>query len=158
MRDFIFRAKPLNADYWVHGDLVHGAQNQAGKVFIWSENDSPFPLDVFEFVVEPATVCQYTGLNDKNGKPIFEGDIIHYLYEPWKGFWNADQLSVIEYKSTGFYMKGIPGTNRYACMDGWLVSLPYTQCKYTKDVPEFEVVGNVFDNPELLEGANNTRI
>ena len=95
-----------------------------------------------------ATVGQFTGLTDKNGKRIFEGDIVHYLYQPGEGYWNSDQNSVIEWNSIGFYMRGIFGTNKYACTHGFLSGIPIGEGEF------FEVIGNIHDNPELLKGGN----
>lgn len=153
MREILFRGKRIDNGEWVYGDLVHGVKKQKEMAFIWSETEAPPPLDVSEFAVDPSTIGQYTGLKDKNGKYIFEGDIVHYLYEPGKGYWNADQLSVIDFRETGFHMNGIMGTNKYACLHGWFVSIPYDQDAENK--PEFEVVGNIHDNPELLKEFNH---
>lgn len=101
-----------------------------------------FLNDIIE--VEPATVGQYTDLTDKNGVKIFEGDIVRYIYEPGESFWNANQLSVVVWEHTGFKLDGIIGTNKFALLNGWLVSVP---C----DKNFFEVIGNIHDTPELLE-------
>lgn len=77
---------------------------------------------------------------------IFEGDIVHYVYEPGKGFWNANQNSVIEWKGTGFYLNGIEGTNKYALLTGWLVSIPHGNGK------TFEVIGNIHDSQDRPDG------
>ena len=158
MREILFRGKRMDNGKWAEGYLY---EHEPALVGIVSENDvqepskwfiartgfadwnMPRPIGFVE--VDPSTVGQYTGLKDKNGNLIFEGDIVHYLYEPGKGYWNSDQHSVIEWNSTGFYMRGIMGTNKYACSTGWLVSTPHGNGKC------FEVIGNVHDNPELLK-------
>ena len=140
MRELLFRGKTYD-DEWVYGDFA----NDWSKLN--TKPDKTICNNICKYLVRPDTVGQYTGLTDKNGKKIFEGDIVRYLYEPGKGYWNSDQSSVIEWRSTGFYMDGIFGTNKYACSSGWLVSIPHGDGKY------FEVIGNIHDNPELLKGG-----
>lgn len=82
--------------------------------------------------VDPETVCQYTGLTDKNGRKIFEGDIVKGLF--------ADEyiIGYIKYGSNARYYverKGLQGILLDNAQD-WL-----------------EVIGNIFDNPELLSGG-----
>ena len=148
MREILFRGKAnseIRDGEWVYGSLLAETQNTFPIIARDYDNDDDWlGVDLWD-TVEPHTVGQYTGLTDKNGKKIFEGDIVHYLYEPGKGYWNSDQLSVIEWNSTGFYMRGIMGTNKYACSSGWLVSTPHGDGRC------FEVIGNIHDNPELLE-------
>ena len=133
MREILFRGKRLDTGEWVEGDLWNGK-----SALVFARDGCPGGPSWNE--VDPATVGQFTGLLDKNGKRIFEGDIVHYLYEPGKGYWNSDQNSVIEWRSTGFFMRGIMGTNKYACSTGWLVSTPHGDGKC------FEVIGNIHDN------------
>lgn len=143
MREILFRGKRLNGDGWVYGDLSYHVHD--GEVYVFPEDgyDSP---DCYE--VDPSTIGQYTGLTDKNGVKIFEGDIVRYIYEPGEGFWNANQLSVIVWEYTGFMLDGIIGTNKFALLQGWLVSVP---C----DKNFFEVIGNIHDNQELLKETGN---
>ena len=153
MREILFRGKRMDNGEWAIGGFcemdgsVYIAKGQKIEIVNAKtrETTKAKVLDTYE--VAPATVGQFTGLTDRNGKRIFEGDIVHYLYEPGKGYWNSDQNSVIEWLSTGFFMRGIMGTNKYACSTGWLVSTPHGDGKC------FEVIGNIHDNPELLEGG-----
>lgn len=139
MREILFRGKRLNGDGWAYGDLSYHVHDGEVYVFPGDGYDSP---DCYE--VYPNTVGQYTGLTDKNGLKIFEGDIVRYIYEPGEGFWNANQLSVVVWEHTGFKLDGIIGTNKFALLQGWLVSVP---C----DKKFFGVVGNIHENPELLK-------
>lgn len=84
------------------------------------------------------TVCEYTGLQDKNGKKIFEGDIVrridlHNVKEPSAGFIEYDT------ENTSFLIHWVDIQN-YSATFPW------------KD--RIKVIGNVFDNPELLKGGN----
>ena len=80
--------------------------------------------------VLPETVGQYTGLTDKNGKKIFEGDIFNIEYSE-----TIVKNAVIEYVGASFY--GSTG------IDYWELD----------DYREIEVIGNIHDNPELLKGG-----
>lgn len=152
MRGILFRGKDENDGTWYEGFFVK--QGDDSYIFTKAQVNRGIGINGWlnccqMYSVIPKTIGQYTGLKDKNGKRIFEGDIVRYIYEPGKGFWNAHQLSVIEYDGTGYHMKGIFGTNKYACMSGWLVSIPYDQ--EVENIPEFEVIGNIHDNQELLK-------
>lgn len=148
-REILYRGKRMDNGEWVYGWYC---EHSFGR---WPLKSCIIPSEkavngcIEHVEIDPATLGQYTGLTDKNGAKIFEGDIVRYIYEPGEGFWNANQLSVIMWDHTGFKMDGIIGTNKFALLQGWLVSVP---C----DKSYFEVVGNIHDNPELMERINDT--
>lgn len=68
-RKIKFKAKRLNNGEWIEGDLLH----QGSDVFICNLDENGMLIDT---EVDPSTVCQFTGLKDKDGKPIFENDSV----------------------------------------------------------------------------------
>ena len=112
MREILFKAKTINEN-WVNGLLA----NKNDKWYISNKAGSPFAYDV-----RPETICQFTGLCDKNGKKIWENDILKYE-------WGEEKIDVVEYQ---------PPIFTYSKSMRWSLN---------KD----EVIGNIFDNPELLQ-------
>lgn len=122
MREILFRGKRLDNGEWVQGYLFIIWER---AYILWgTTNGAPDMIDV-----DPSTVGQYTGLTDKNGKKIFEGDVLEIVGEAAECIFKSDLRFSVEYKTTG----------ENAC--GY--SLP--------DCIEYEVIGNIHDNPELLE-------
>ena len=81
-------------------------------------------------------LMQYTGLKDKNGKEIYEGDIVQPYQDVYsKGLSKVDSPQVVEYSPPGFLPFDLP------CHGGQI---------YMDDT-EFEVIGNIYENPELVE-------
>lgn len=152
MREILFRGKRIDNGEWVYGFyfcMHHDDDREHLHHFIIPLN-VPLPKDKpigeIQVEVDPTTVGQCTGLTDKNGKKIFEGDIVHYIYDSGKeNGWKVDQNSIIKWDFSGFYMDGIFGSNKYVCRSGWLENIACNGGKF------FEVIGNIHDNPELLE-------
>lgn len=120
MREILFKAKRLDNGEWVEGDLLH--TRHADVVLISDFKDQLFRCD-------GNTLCQYTGLTDKNGKKIWENDIVSDRERLWQ---------VHYYKHFAMYM--LKGINHNGGSNGMNTNL--TECK---------VVGNIFDNADLLE-------
>ena len=80
MREILFKAKRISDGKWIEGSLIVYSDQTTGIVYDIGDIEG-----MRKEVVRPETVCQYTGLTDKNGKKIFEGDIIHWTN------WNGEQ-------------------------------------------------------------------
>lgn len=131
-REILFRAKHIHAmdsNEYLNGRWMHGYLSDKNYI-----NDKSLEG---EFLIDEDTICQYTGLTDKNGKKIFEGDILRHADETiLKTVWND--------RKYGFAAQCVKG------------SVLLKDCKWGLwefESDEVEVIGNVFDNPELLGGT-----
>lgn len=125
MREILFRGKRLDNGEWVEGGVLCYAEYTA--ICVYSDYNN-----WHEFIeVDPKTVCQFTGLTDKNGVKIFEGDVVDILTE-------NEEIGVVKYEDGGFLVSA----------DGFCVDF-HSNINGT----DLEVIGNIFDNPELVEGG-----
>ena len=128
MREIVFRGKHSEKSRWDYGDLYM----DHGRTYIASR-DMMHGVRVHGEVI-PDTVGQFTGLIDKNGKPIFEGDIIKLRLLAAKMEWKG----VCEYRNGAFGLAWQYAGQRYSTFAG--------TCN-----AEYEVLGNIHDNPEMME-------
>ena len=128
MREILFRGKRLDNGEWVYGHLYTQVYHPDTIEEEWYWFIKPIGSESWvSYRVDTSTVCQYTGLNDKNDKRIFEGDIL--------SIWN-DRNDVVVFEDGAFIMEDTEIPMRFAI--------------------KFEVIGNVHDNPEFMkEGADN---
>ena len=134
MREILFRGKRKDNGEWVKGYYSYETDECSFELHLISDNKSV----VTEVV--PETVGQYTGLLDKNGKKIFEGDII--------GTDIARPYLIVEFRDGCFMFNCNDGGKDY--YDIMLPILEEAQAEYKYG----EVIGNIHDNHELLEGGD----
>ena len=149
---YLYRAKRIDNGEWVEGNLVWSddADDDYKAIIIpttgsnmftkgWSNGDLGFEK---WYRVDPSTICQCTGLKDKNGKLIWENDVVKATVRQnslcqFSSYSDFYKISYQE-KYCYFYLKK---KNNNLLFDGnWSY--------YLKSI---EVIGNIFDNPELLE-------
>lgn len=134
MREILFRGKREDNGVWVVGDLIY-RRIWKTDVYVIRVFDSGFD-NYEEYDVIPETVGQYTGLTDKNGKEIFEGDIVAGALH-WQ---ERRKNGIVAFRNGSFgllwYRGEIEQFNPFTSM-----------CNV-----EYEVIGNVQENPELMRG------
>ena len=133
IREVIFRGKRTDNGEWIEGSLLG---------IDWCDKPSTYsiapntPVSVFYSVI-PETVGQYTGLTDKNGKRIFEGDILHCVSK-------LDNAKMVVIFECGEYRMVLAEKFKdYIGNCGF----------YAITCFEKEVIGNIHDNPEILKGG-----
>lgn len=140
---YLFKAKRIDNGEWVQGVPF---EIEGKTVILISDNENilrvhyleenMWEADIYAIEVDPSTACQCTGLKDKNGNLIWENDIVNCLAEECCGYigWNEDEA--------GFYFNVLLEDGTYEEEHIY----DYVDC--------MDVIGNIFDNPELL-GRND---
>ena len=135
MREILFRAKRINNGEWVEGNGIHYPKSFNWKGTCWIDGMRERANDWVQVDLE--TVCQYTGMTDKNGSKVWENDIIQMFYRD-----GETNVGTIRYTDECV---------RFQYYEGNIIG-------YGIDMTcDMEVIGNVFDNPELMKGDSEER-
>lgn len=126
MREILFRGKTIANGKWSEGTLL-----------VTKQGCCITPDATVYVAVDPETVGRYTGLTDKNGTKIFEGDIVKY----------GDTVHNVVFEQRN-------GTAYFGLVYSTLETLSFG---YYQDLKQIEVIGNIYDNPELLGDENNDK-
>ncbi len=147
-REIKFRGLTANGE-WIYGDLTHDAlkstlyyKNYSQRIH-WREGGSSCNQPV-----KNGTVGQYTGLHDKNGKPIYEGDIV-VQDEKATGFppYDGTEPRVVQFKNGCWcFDAGRYDDGDWIRFGFWTYSNEGQNCLH-----QLEVIGNIYENKELLE-------
>ncbi len=158
---YLFKAKRTDNGEWVQGALIPCEDDIYKIATSYLDGSSDEAILVCAYDVYKTTICQYTGLKDKNGNLIWENDIVELL----------GHRGVIQYACGGFgigYRKNIDWEEiqsnimrvtgceniLYACENDNFISLWEIYWNFNDEdncLRTVEVIGNIFDNPELLE-------
>ena len=122
MREILFKAKRKDNGKWVEGDAIH---EPIGMSIRHEKNGMSVRVPV-----DPDTLCQYTGLTDKNGQKIWENDIVRN---------EEGDIGVVQW------------FEEHAAFMIWNKTKNCVYYLAENDFSKIEIVGNEFDNPELLE-------
>lgn len=128
MREIKFRGKQRRTGKWFYGNLY--VKDIYGRTHICTTKCGCFDID-------PETVGQFTGLMDKNGAEIYEGDIVK---------WSNGMLYAVKFWDGMFY------ASIEECNEGIFGGFPLHRLIEYED-GRCEIVGNIYDNPELLKGG-----
>lgn len=121
---------------WVYGGVFQGVG--CHSVIYGGENENNPSEGLDKWVVYTDTLGQFTGLTDKNGKKIFEGDIVVVCYEQSTGE-SEKEVKKVHYNSTECCWYPMRWDEHCEFCDNWT------------EVTSIEVIGNIHDNPELME-------
>ena len=149
MREILFKAKRIDNGEWVEGYYYKMSETTycfkedyernpvQGHHYILQERmtDWGLPNQVVQIEIDPETLCQFTGLCDKNGKKIWENDILMAHLD--KSYPDDVTYETVEWGVAGWVGHETGCTDR-EYLDEF-------------DLEHFEVVGSIFDNPELLQ-------
>ena len=145
-REILFRGKLEYNGKWIYGDLL---QYEDGDVAIFGDKLSSFGCECTEMSkrdrVNPDTNGQYTGLKDKDGNKIFEGDIVHLKGDGYDGAKvGKDYYRVVTFHEGSFCLSIEDGVH-------YPLHTPiYEHCD-SHSIVNWVVVGNVTDNPEIIK-------
>ena len=151
MRTIKFRGKCCHSDAWAYGNLVDYGEDECPEIQgfdVFRENDDVWK----EPIVERDTIGQFTGLYDKNGKEIYEGDILRYPakdkyqeenFVSFEVFWHDNDCAD---NHVGWQ---IDRRHFHGCICGTFDISTFLP-RYTK---KMVIIGNIHDNPELLKGG-----
>ena len=148
MREILFRAKRKNwrelpkEEWWVEGSYHHQTDyygESCDKHYIIDGTETDMEGYGEHYEIDPETLCQYTGLNDKNGNRIWENDIVMCKQYIGGNFIDYHiELGFVEMKHGAYGLHRKQGY--YRPFKDWLEDY------------EYEVLDNIFDTPELLKG------
>ena len=160
-REIKFRGKMIPENEWIFGTILRipappvcFGKSESDKYYIQFPDprytpDWNMPYRMVQGEVNPDTIGQYTGLHDKNGKEIYEGDIIEFSYDEFTGNFDTKVAKgTIEFTSGAFFIKTFEIEGRKVKdtdNEEWFLL-------YTVNTDTLKVIGNVHENLESLEG------
>lgn len=144
MREIEFRG--FDSTKWYYGDLEYNRKTGVARIHTYEEDGSYCR----QYTVDPDTIGQFTGLHDKHGRKIFEGDIL---------LWTRKNIHIEGRPIQDFFDKCIIYYDNDKCGFRFRCKLDCGSCVGNLDFSDdrakesyIEVIGNIFDNPELMKG------
>ena len=134
---YLFKAKRLDNGEWVTGSLITCEDGTCKIAIRYLDGDTNIAILICDYEVDRDTTCQCTGLKDKNGKLIWENDIVAYwdAYSTENGQAERDCIGKVVWddETISFQVTNRLSAESYEVLD------------------ECSVIGNIFDNPELIK-------
>ena len=136
MREILFRGKRIDNGEWVYGGYLPKSQ------MICTEETKPNSTEYRDYFIIPETVGQDTGLTDKNGKKIFEGDLL---------LSNGNLVWLVSFENGAFVCKD-------ECLKTYFNFYEHSDYDtktgtFNSYISKYEVIGNIHDNPDTLKGG-----
>ena len=151
MREILFKAKRIDNGEWIIGSLIKTKKDYyiCEKPYecmdeYSSLNGQSYGFGGFKFV-DQSTICQYTGFTDKNGQKIWENDVVKKeFYTDYDNYANSEEyIGFVKFEDCAWVIE--------TKVDNRICTRPIIESMaYSEDIKHFEVIGNIFDNPELL--------
>lgn len=139
-REILFRGINFQKE-WVYGDLFHSYANDDMAIAYYREGSKTPTFDA----VFSESVGQYTGLKDKNGNKIFEGDVVHLKGDGYAGAKiGKDYYRVVTFHEGSFCLSIEDGVH-------YPLHTPIYEHSDSHNIVNWDVIGNVTDNPELIK-------
>ena len=132
---YLFKAKRTDNEEWVTGSLTTCEDGTCKIATRYLDDSANIAILICVYDVDRDTICQCTGLKDKNGKLIWENDVVRVCWQDNEA--QCEEIAQVTWDKFGYY----PWLDEYRC-DG---------CDLFNEVLDIEVIGNIFDNKELLE-------
>lgn len=159
---YLFRAKRLDNGEWVQGCYIYDIDRDSSESLNeFAHRIQPLYAHAYAEPVNQSTICQCTGLKDKNGKLIWENDIVNFLGHNGKVMYECGSFGIayrdyIDWEEIEANICPITGCDNalYACENDNYISLWEIYWNFNDEdnyLTTVEVIGNKFDNPELLE-------
>lgn len=161
-REILFKAKRKDNGKWVEGYYIYHIkrticpfgdsvkpEDEQHVIMQDGFSDWNMPRNTVVYEIDPNTLCQFTGLADKNGQRIWENDILRGYQYPYRYDGNDNYFAEVTWfencPAFGIYTFKNPKSNVCGISEG------NTEFMENWNSEDWEVIGNIFDNPELLE-------
>lgn len=149
MREILFRGKQIDNGEWMYGIPIN---THIGTFIVFEEN--PHFCHQYGYMeidglckVVSETVGQYTGLTDENGTKIFEGDIVKFDKYIYQIIYECGSFALYDEQGEMFSKIGGENDHCFPLMNLYLLFCWEEDCAY-----DMEIIGNIYDNQELLKG------